>query len=75
MVCALVVQSCEGVHIHLMQEGCLLTGGAICETYLDSVPFFQLKEKTLASHAVPVVVVVVLVVDCASLNIFSILLL
>jgi len=50
MVRALVVQSREGVHIHL-----------------HSIPFLQFKEETLAGHTVPVVVVVVLVVDCPSL--------
>ena len=36
---------------------------------LDSIPFLQIKEQTLAGHTVPVVVVVVLVIDCPSLNI------
>ena len=36
--------------------------------YLDFIPFFQLKEETLAGHAITVVVVVVLVIDCPSLN-------
>ena len=37
--------------------------------YLDSIPFFRLKEKALAGHAIAVVVVVVLVIDCTGLNI------